>query len=540
MAFVAAMNAPELQKIGVNGATVLTESGVGDARVTLFTMLTRGLDKDYIEKAVDAVIATGSQCALRDLFVMAFQTRDVRGGKGERELFYEFMRVLARKRPTVAEQMVPLIPTYGCWRDMWVLAERVPTLRGVIFAHVLETFNTDCAAFDAGKYTEMSLLAKWLPREGSKKVSSFFFLTLVRVLCGDVARVPTYRKRVAALNKALKTVEINMCGGSWADIKPDAVPGRCLKLHTKAFLNEKVHGGPYEELRYPDNDDRNACRTHFKDFADGLKNGTRKAKGADTVMPHELVQKLQSHGISDHECEIAQGQWNSIRDAALAAGGLGRVVPMCDFSGSMDGTPMDVSLALGILASEVAHPVFRNHILTFDAKPTWHAFNPTHSLREKIRSTRGVSQGLNTNFYAACKLILKKMVEQKVPVGAEPEDLLVFTDMGWDKAAKTNTWGTQVAQIRQEFADAGGWKAPRIVIWNLRAAYKDFHASANEDGVVMLSGWSPALFKTIQAGPVAVRTPYEGLRAVLDDERYDAVRTAFAKLVAQDRSPAPE
>jgi hypothetical protein len=537
MAFVAAMNAPALQKIGVNGATVLTEDGVGDARVTLFTMLTRGLGAEYIEKAVDDVIASGSQCALRDLFVMAFQTRDVRGGKGERELFYKFMTVLANRRSAVAEQMVALIPIYGCWRDMWTLAERVPALRGAVFVHVLETFNADCAAFDAGKYTKMSLLAKWLPREGSKKVSHALFLALVRLLCGDSERVPTYRKRVAALNRALKTVEINMCGGSWADIKPDAVPGRNLKLHTKAFLNEKVHGGPYEELRYPDNDDRNACRAHFKEFIDGLKNGTRKAKGADTVMPHELVQKLKSYRTSNDECEIVQGQWNSIRDAALAQGGLGRVVPMCDFSGSMSGTPMDVSLALGILVSEVAHPSFRNHILTFDAKPSWHAFNPAHSLVEKIRSTRGLSQGLNTNFYAACKLILKKMVEQKVPVGEEPEDLLVFTDMGWDAAAKTNAWTTQVAQIRQEFADAGGWKPPRIVIWNLRAAYKDFHAAASEEGVVMLSGWSPALFKAIQGGPVAVKTPLEGLRAVLDDERYDPVRAAFAKLAAQDASP---
>ena len=538
MAFVAAMNASDLQKIGVNGAHVLTEDGVGDARVTLFTMLTRGLDKDSIEKAVDTVIATGSENALRDLFVMAFQTRDVRGGKGERELFYNFLGVLARRRPAVVEQMVPLIPTYGCWRDMWVLAERVPTLRAAIFVHVLETFKADSAAFDAGKFDKMSLLAKWLPREGSKKVSSFFFLTLVRVLCGDVARVPTYRKCVSALNKALKTVEINMCGGSWAAIKPDTVPGRCLKLHTKAFLNEKLHGyeGSHEGLRYPDNDDRNACRTHFKDFADGLKNGTRKAKGADTVMPHEIVMKLKS-GVSSDEMTILEGQWASIRDAVLAVGGLGRVVPMCDFSGSMDGTPLEVSRALGILVSEVAHPAFRNHILTFDAKPTWHAFNPAHGLRDKLRSMRGISQGLNTNFYAACQLILKKMVEQKVPVGAEPEDLLVFTDMGWDAAAKTSAWSTQVAQIRQNFADAGGWKAPRIVIWNLRAAYKDFHASANEDGVVMLSGWSPALFKTIQGGPVAVRTPLEGLRAVLDDERYDAVRAAYAKLAAQNDSP---
>ena len=38
MAFVAAMNSPALTKTGVNGADVYTEEGVGDYRVTLFTM----------------------------------------------------------------------------------------------------------------------------------------------------------------------------------------------------------------------------------------------------------------------------------------------------------------------------------------------------------------------------------------------------------------------------------------------------------------------------------------------------------------------
>ena len=79
--------------------------------------------------------------------------------------------------------------------------------------------------------------------------------------------------------------------------------------------------------------------------------------------------------------------------------------------------------------------------------------------------------------------------------------------------------------IRQSFADAG-YDAPRIVLWNLRAEYKDYHAKADEEGVVVLSGWSPAVLKAIQANGVEIKTPYQGLRELLDNARYDAVRKA--------------
>ena len=82
--------------------------------------------------------------------------------------------------------------------------------------------------------------------------------------------------------------------------------------------------------------------------------------------------------------------------------------------------------------------------------------------------------------------------------------------------------------IRNSFASAG-YTAPRIVLWNLRAAYKDFHAKADDEGVVMLSGWSPSLLKAISANGVMVKTPYEGLREILDAPRYDSVRLAWSQ-----------
>jgi hypothetical protein len=128
-------------------------------------------------------------------------------------------------------------------------------------------------------------------------------------------------------------------------------------------------------------------------------------------------------------------------------------------------------------------------------------------------------------------------VEHKVPVEEAPTDLIVLTDMGFDEACgggtyhykKTAPWLTHVQMIQSSFLKEG-YTPPRIVLWNLRAAYKDFHAKAEEEGVVVLSGWSPSQLKVLSASGVQVKTPYEGLREILDNARYDKVREAWSSI----------
>ena len=549
MAFVQAMNTPDTTKKGVNGADVYTEEGVGDYRVSLFTMLNRGLEQVYIKDYVNKVYSRKINDEMRDMFVMAFQTRDVRGGKGERRLFQNFVAGLYEHDKKAFHKALSLVPEYGCWRDMWELLRVIPELEDDIFEVTARVFKEDLIKCHTDQKAKMTLLAKWLPREGSGTYPG-----LARKLANKIysfedserKRIVKYRKDTSMMNKALKTVEINMCGKTWAEIKPEAVPGRCLKIHNKAFLNEPTKKSYDGTLRYPDNKDRMECRKHFQEFVEALAKGEKKAHGANVVMPHELVVQALASGTTSDELGINQGQWDSIREETLKLGGLGKCVPMCDFSGSMSGLPKLISLALGILISEINHSAFKDHILTFDAEPKWHSFSGLPTLKNKLSSISGsLGQGLNTDFYKACMRIVEKMKQAKVPVGEEPEDLIVLTDMGFDNASRENggysrnskspAWDTQIQQIRDEFKKAGeevwgegnGWKPPRIVIWNLSAQFKDFHARADQEGVVQLSGWSPSMLKALQKGGVQVMTPYQGMRAILDDERYDAVRAVW-------------
>ena len=541
------MNNPTV-KVGINGADVYTEEGVGDYRVSLFSMLIRGLCGDYIQEYVTKVFNRGITEEMRDMFVLAFQTRDIRGGKGERKLFYDFMKALYVHDKKMVQQVLKLIPEYGCWRDMWELLKYIPEIKEYICDIVVKTFETDLAAHKAGNY-KLSLLAKWIPREKSGMYSGIAMMLANRIyidISSERKRLVKYRKDVSMLNKILKTVEINMCGKSWHEIKPDAVPGRCLKIHTKAFLNERLKtkegvDTSKENLRYPDNEDRLLCRLNFQDFIQGLSTGKKKAHGANAVMPHELAIKALNCYTSQDELAINQGQWDSIREETLKLGGLGKSLPMCDFSGSMNGLPKLISLAIGILVSEINHKSFKDHILTFDSDPKWHSFSGKNTLKDKLDSINdNLGQGTSTNFFKACMCILDRMKEHRVPVGEEPEDLIVLTDMGFDGTIqyKSDKWSTQIELIRDKFKDASrevwgvdkGWKVPRIVIWNLSKNYKDFHAKTDQDGVVQLSGWSPSMLKALQKGGVKVMTPYQGMRAVLDDTRYDAVRNLWNEL----------
>jgi hypothetical protein len=551
MAFVAAMNTP-LTKAGVKGSDVYTEAGVGDDRVALFQQLVRGCSATYIKDQVArAFMVTPQNDVLRDYAVMAFQTRDVRGGKGERDVFYHMFFALAEARPAAIKSLVELIPEFGCWVDCWNLWVQAATnaivcdaVRGAIVDLAKWFYFEDAAKLDRGE--KISLVGKWLPREGSK--FNELALALANAFHPEPAeqddRWRAYRKGCSKLNAALKTTEIAMCGGTWAAIEPGAVPGRLLAKGRKAFLNEIVarKGRPHRHvstscLRHPESADRMACREHFMVHTKKALSGEVTMKGADTVYPHELAAKYFRYDrtTADEEAMI-QAQWNAIRDATATAGGLGRAVAMCDFSGSMSGVPIQVSMALGILVSEITHPAFRDHIIGFDSTPSWISLVGKATLKEKVEHARGYAQGLSTDFQAACDLILRRLVEHKVPAAEAPTDLIVFTDMGFDAACgnhsgyahnvKTKPWETHIQMIQSSYT-AAGYMPPRIVLWNLRAAYKDFHAKAGDEGVVVLSGWSPALLKAISANGVQVKTPYEGMREILDAERYNKVRAAW-------------
>jgi len=262
--------------------------------------------------------------------------------------------------------------------------------------------------------------------------------------------------------------------------------------------------------------------------------------------------------------------------------GLSRVVPMADVSGSMRGTPMHVAIALGILVSEVTHPAFRDKVLTFHTDPTWHDLSMHTTFVDKVQSLQGAQWGGSTDFGKAMEKIAELVRAERLEQGDVP-DLLVISDMqfnearghigsyyplgypgypsyypfgypgyGFDHAQTTKDegWSTAHENITRMFAQLGielhghPLQPPNIIFWNVRADTVGFPAAADDKGVMLLSGFSPALMKFILSGEmeeervtldaegavVKTRTqldPKETLRRVLDDTGLDAVRAVL-------------
>jgi hypothetical protein len=456
---------------------------------------------------------------------------------------------LDKKQHALSLALLPLFSHYGCWKDLFVLGQNM-AFKETVLDLTVKQFADDNAAIKAER-GKVSLLAKWAPRE--KSFNGLLAKTLANRLFTHSAilseRMKMYRKMVSALNKHIDTVEVKMCDRHFADIEPSHVPGRALQKYRKAFLNEAStfkngHHDKFAKGERSTEYDRVEAAIHFSEHFSAAAKGDVILKGADTVYPHEVLEAVYNGASSEAERNLRLGQWLAFVAKAKEGGALKNCVAMCDFSGSMSGQPLMVSLALGLLIAEVSGA---NKILTFDSEPQWHTFDPKQDLYQKVASIRDIGQGVSTDFQKAMDLVLADIKERRCRPEDVHKDLIVFTDMGWDHACssseqspwtdnsyshntKTEQWQTHIQMIRENFKRAGDdmWGVPfvppRIVIWNLRAAYDDFHARADEEGVVMLSGWSPALFKVLQEKGVEVLTPYAALRLQLDDPMYQPVR----------------
>ena len=110
---------------GVKGSDVYSTTGA--VLVDLSALLVRGLAPERIAELVaqhaedtarrEALSALAAAEAWEDAFVLAFQCRDVRGGKGERDLFRELFFALRGHQPRLADALLPLVPEYGYWED---------------------------------------------------------------------------------------------------------------------------------------------------------------------------------------------------------------------------------------------------------------------------------------------------------------------------------------------------------------------------------------------------------------------------------------
>lgn len=225
--------------------------------------LVRGLSSSEIEDYVAKILAVRMDVSIipiLDLCVLAFHTRNIRGGKGERKLSYEILAAISKNYRNLVLDLLKHLPEYGCWRDVFTVGKQLEMTDEVIEMVAKQLKEDMMLLVIPDENSKISMLAKWAPREkthdsGLVKKLSFRLFPSEKTYQGKMA---SYRKMLSSLNRHIDTVEIKMCSEKFASIVPSKVPGHALQNYRKAFLNRTK--GRTVRSKKPD---RVECAEHF-------------------------------------------------------------------------------------------------------------------------------------------------------------------------------------------------------------------------------------------------------------------------------------
>eukprot|EP01040_Poterioochromonas_malhamensis_P018237 gene18237-21246_t len=340
---------------GENGSWEHTQASVGDSRVGLFFGLVRDTRRERIASLFADCVGQARSLVVKgkkdeaaalvaDLFVLAFQTRDCRGGKGEKGLFYALVEELYRVYPETVGRLLPLIPEYGYHKDFTLLVTHLNEAESTVSMQPLQQqlmmelarlLQRDAQKFDeaiaAGKSVSeisLSLVSKYAPREGKVFAKShrdlFHFFLEQMFPHGTAQEHPKvlYRRLLAKISPAVETVEAKMCGKRFGDIAFDSVPSVASKKYRKAFLNESLESDCHESQldtgnRHPEDADRAQWRQRF---IENIMSGEVKGK---QLFPHEIVREFMNLPAPPRRV-VATGRGAGRGGAAGRGAGRGR------------------------------------------------------------------------------------------------------------------------------------------------------------------------------------------------------------------------
>lgn len=415
-----------------------------------------------------------------------FHLGNVRGGEGERLLFRTFLLILGEKHPEVLKAILPLVPHYTRWDNLWILLD-TEFKKDVLQIIEQEVHKT----LDEG---QTSLMYKWLklPNASSPtsarygKIVQDFFFKKYSVTPRDFRKFVVQKR--AELGNAI--VENKISVGNFKDIDYSKIPSRAGMKYRKLFLNK-------DNARYVN-------------FISKVEKGEAKMNSS-MLYPHEIAGKFLQYGKpSVQEKSVLNAMWLNLPNYA----GDDSALVMADVSGSMSGTPLEVSVSLALYFAERNRGAFANHFMTFSSVPQLVEVKGS-TLEEKFLNISRAKWEMNTNLDSALMTILNVGKTNNVSQEDFPKTLIIISDMQFDECVRgSNTSAFERAKSAYEKA---GYKLPNIIFWDV-AGGANVPVTKNEVGVGLVSGYSPAKFKMVTSG--GNYTPYDLMLEILNQDMY--------------------
>ena len=440
-----------------NGA--VTHSTSLSYLVDLFFMA--GASRNKPEYEIESLLTKAFNENVELATKLVFWAGDIRGGAGERRFFQLALKFIKENYNKIYEDNIDNVPFYNRYDSLFQFTDKT----------TFDFLHTCLANGD-------SLLAKWLPREGKAKHQKFLkeFREYIEL------SPKSYRKLVAGLSK---TVEQDLSARRFTSINYSHVPSVAFSKYKRAFRRNDEEG--------------------FSTFLDKVQSGEAKVN-AGAIFPHDIYRTL----FNDVTASVAQ--WNALPN--YMENSSERILPVCDVSGSMHGTPMEISIALGLYISERNTGTFKDCFMTFSESPRMYKLQG--DLVQRANDLNRAEWGYNTNLQALFRTILMAATNNNIPEEEMPTTVLIISDMEFDQACKhTNLEAIQLAYI------SAGYTIPKLVFWNVNSvSNSNLPARFNEEGVGLVSGASPSVIKAVLSGEIS---PDKVMLRTINDPRYDKI-----------------
>jgi hypothetical protein len=429
-----------------------------------------------IVPAFAAAMAENRELALR----VAAWLRDARGGAGERESFRTILRYLEKNDVEAAKALLTKVPELGRWDDIFVFDSDV--MKSAAFTMLGDALRA-----------KNGLAAKWTPRQGklAAEIRQFFGMS-----------PKFYRKSLVEMTKV---VETNMCAKDWDSINFSHVPSVAASRYKKAFNRNTPAYAAY--------------------VASLVKGDNPEVKvNAGAVFPYDVLKgRIGGYIKFDKtELDLVQKQWEALPNFV----GDANILPLVDVSGSMTCaaggygsksgvTCLEVAVSLGLYLADKNEGKFKDTFLTFSDKPE--LLHLKGNINQKIDQMVKSDWGMSTNLHKAFERILDVAVKGGVPQEEMPAMVLILSDMQFNACVRHDDSAMQM--IARKYAEAG-YTLPKVVFWNLNAAYGNAPVKFDTSGTALVSGFSPAVVKPLLAGDLETFTPESVMLKTIMDDRY--------------------
>ena len=478
----------------------LTENGAKTYKSSLNECLDLfALGGAYRNRSEEDVIILFTKAYQQDeltaLLILVY-LRDIRGGQGERRFFRTILKNLAEQNNNVVKTLIPFVPYYGRWDDLWCLLD-TPYKQSVLTL-IGQQLTQDVMNLD--KEEGVSLLGKWLPSENTSSQETKRLAKIIRKNSGLTPK--QYRKMLSELRAKIDIVERKMTQNQWSEIEYDKLPSKAGLQYRNAFYRHDQDR--YEEFMMPKDEQ-------------GVK------VNAGTLYPYEIVKKVpfdhwseSSMYIDDIERATLNNYWKNIPD--YINGDSTDALAVIDVSGSMCGTPMEVAVSLGLYVAERNKGKFKNHFITFHSVPELIELDENDDFCSKVQKIKEAEWGGSTDLEATFDLILNTAINYNLPQSELPEILYIVSDMMFDQIQGYNRDNETVIENAKLKFEVAGYKIPHLVFWNVDARM-DSIPMIGKDGYTLVSGFSPSIFEMVMTRT----TPEEFMNSVIYSERYQPV-----------------